>query len=149
MLFICVSLSFSLFRYPGPDCFRALRTATRHSFISEHKYKYFDEIWELSDPVQTATQIICSQTQKRSKDIDKTVHVTSVAQLQFCEATRILFVRKENKITSFIEQFFSPSYRLLPFWRVSRCMRALSPECNQRNQPCFHQTASWYAPKIY
>ncbi len=30
-------------------------------------------------------------------DIDKTVHVTSLAQLQFCEATRIIFVLKENK----------------------------------------------------
>ncbi len=42
-------------------------------------------------------QLKCSQTQKRSKDIDKTVHVTSVAQVQFCEATGILFVHKENK----------------------------------------------------
>uniref|UniRef100_A0A672KXF6 Tyrosine-protein kinase receptor n=1 Tax=Sinocyclocheilus grahami TaxID=75366 RepID=A0A672KXF6_SINGR len=45
--------------------------------------------------------------QKRSKDIGKTVHVTSVAQLQFCKATRILFVRKENKNDDFIQQFFS------------------------------------------
>ncbi len=42
-------------------------------------------------------QLKCSQTQKRSKDIGKTVHVTSVAQLQFCKAMRILFVLKENK----------------------------------------------------
>ncbi len=31
------------------------------------------------------------------KDIGKIVHVISVAQLQFCKATRKLFVRKENK----------------------------------------------------
>ncbi len=41
-------------------------------------------------------QLKCSQTQKHSKGISKTVHVTSVAQLQFCKATRILFVCKEN-----------------------------------------------------
>ncbi len=35
--------------------------------------------------------------QKGSKYISKTVHVTSVAQLQFCDATRILFLHKENK----------------------------------------------------
>ncbi len=37
------------------------------------------------------------KAQKGSKDIIKMVHVTSVAQPQFFEATRILFVRKENK----------------------------------------------------
>ncbi len=35
------------------------------------------------------------------------VHVTSVVQLWFYEATRILFVRKENKNKDFIQQFFS------------------------------------------
>ncbi len=42
-------------------------------------------------------QLKCSQVQKRSKYIGKTVHVTSVAQLSFCDATRILFLHKENK----------------------------------------------------
>ncbi len=36
------------------------------------------------------------KAQKRSKDIVKIIHVTSVVQQQFYEATRILFV-KENK----------------------------------------------------
>ncbi len=39
----------------------------------------------------------CSQVQKRSKYISKTVNVTSVTQFQFCDAMRILFVCKENK----------------------------------------------------
>ncbi len=34
--------------------------------------------------------------QKRSKDIGKMVHVTSVVQPSFYEDTRILFVQKEN-----------------------------------------------------
>ncbi len=54
------------------------------------------------------TQLQCSQVQKRSKDIKEIVHVTSVVQLQCYEATRILFVRKKNKINNnFSQQFFS------------------------------------------
>ncbi len=37
-----------------------------------------------------------------SKDIVKIAHVTSVVQLQFFEAIRILFVCKENKNNNFI-----------------------------------------------
>ncbi len=43
---------------------------------------------------------------KGSKDIVKIVHLTSVVQPEFYEATRILFVCKENK-NNFIQQFFS------------------------------------------
>ncbi len=42
------------------------------SFIFETQIKIF-------------LQLNYSQVQKRSKDIDKTVYVTSVAQLQFCK----------------------------------------------------------------
>ncbi len=42
-------------------------------------------------------QLKCSQTQKRSKDIGKAAHVTSVVQPQFYEVPRILFVRKAKK----------------------------------------------------
>ncbi len=41
-------------------------------------------------------QLQCPQFQKRSKDISKIVHVTSVVQQKFYESMRILFVRKEN-----------------------------------------------------
>ncbi len=54
-------------------------------------------------------QLKCSQTQTRSKDIGKTLHVPSVAQLKLCHATRILFVGKENKSNNFVQQFFSPN----------------------------------------
>ncbi len=47
------------------------------------------------------------KVQKRSKDIGKIIHVTSGVQLEFYEATRILFVRKENKNSDFIQQFVS------------------------------------------
>ncbi len=59
----------------------------------------------------------CSQVQKRSKYIGKTVHVTSVAQLQFCDATRILFLHKENKNNNLLNHSSPPSY---VFWRVPK-----------------------------
>ncbi len=52
----------------------------------------FVEIWELSDPPHTVPQLKCSQTRKRSKKIGKTVDVTSVTQLQFCDAGYIDYV---------------------------------------------------------
>ncbi len=44
------------------------------------KLDIFYEIWEFSYPAWIATQLQCSQLQKRSKDIGKIVHVTSVIQ---------------------------------------------------------------------
>ncbi len=42
-------------------------------------------------------QLKCSQVQKCSKNIGKTVHVTSVAQLQFCDTYNNTFcLPKEN-----------------------------------------------------
>ncbi len=41
----------------------------------------FDEIRELSGSVEAAMPLKCSQTQKRSKDIGKIVHMTSEVQL--------------------------------------------------------------------
>ncbi len=41
---------------------------------------------------------------------------------------------KKTKVTLFIQQFFSPSYRLPTFWRVPQCMCALSPKRNQQNE---------------
>ncbi len=73
-------------------------------------------------------QLKCSLTQKHSKDICKTVHVTSVAQLPFCEATRILFVRKENKSNNLFN-YSSPRVTIV-------CI--LSPESNQFNQHCLY-----------
>ncbi len=76
----------------------------------------FDEIWELSDPPLTATQLKCSQVQKRSKYIGKTVHVTSVAQLQFYDFTRILFfLHKENKNNNLLNHSSPPSYLIHRF----------------------------------
>ncbi len=47
------------------------------------------------------------KVQKGNKDIiKKMVLVTSVAQPQFYEATRILFVCKENKNNNFIQHIF-------------------------------------------
>ncbi len=85
---------------------------------SEHKLRYFwwnlRALWPSIDSKDT-TMI---KTQKRSKDIGKIFHVTSVVQLT--------------------QEFFSPSYRLPPFWRVPHernqqlftfSMRMFSTEC--------------------
>ncbi len=56
------------------------------------------------------------KVQKRSKDIIKIIHVTSVVQPLFYEAPRIYFVHKEN---NFIQQFVSYASPIAPFWRVS------------------------------
>ncbi len=58
------------------------------------------------------------QVQKRSKDIGKIIHVTSVVQPKFYEATRILFVCQENKNNDFVLQFFSSSSHPPSLWRV-------------------------------
>ncbi len=47
------------------------------------------------------------KAQKRSKEIIKIVHVTSVVQPVFYEATRILFVRKKPQNNEYIQQFVS------------------------------------------
>ncbi len=52
----------------------------------------------------------CSQVQKRSQYIGKTVHVTSVAQPQFCDAMRILFFHKGNKNNNLLNHSSPPSY---------------------------------------
>ncbi len=73
-----------------------------------------------SDTPSTATQLKCSQVQKHSKYIGKTVHVTSVAQIQFVMLREYLFyLRKENKITIY-STILLPELRLLPFWRVPK-----------------------------
>ncbi len=51
-----------------------------------------------------------------------------MVQFPFCEATRVLFVHKENQNNYCIQQFFSTSYCLLPFWRVPQSMHAISCE---------------------
>ncbi len=53
-------------------------------------------------------------TQKCRKYIVKIVHVASVVQPQFYKATRIHFVRKQNKNNDFIQQFFSFKSRTPP-----------------------------------
>ncbi len=66
---------------------------------SEHNLRYFwwnpRALWPSKGPTTI-------KTPKHSKDIGKTVHVTSVVQPSFYEATRIIFVHKENKNNDFI-----------------------------------------------
>ncbi len=75
----------------------------------------------------------------RNKDIGKTVHVTSVAQLQFCEATRIRFVHKENKNNDFIQEFFSelPSSTILESTTTHASLRTKRILTASQNCPKF------------
>ncbi len=57
------------------------------------------------------------------KDIVKIVHLPSVAQSDFNEATRTLFLCKENKNNDFIQQFVSSASS---FWRISAGRNACS-----------------------
>ncbi len=62
------------------------------------------------------------KAQKGIKDIVKIVHVTSLFQPQCYEATRILFVCKENKMNDFFQQFL--------LFRVSlHCAIRTVPQC--------------------
>ncbi len=67
---------------------------------SEHKLRYF--WWNLRDFWPSTTTF-----KKGSKDIVKIVNVTSVVQPPCYEATRILFVHKETKMTTLFNYFLS------------------------------------------
>ncbi len=69
--------------------------------MSFQTHNTFFTFWPCIDSNTTTT----FKAQKGSKDIIKIVHVTSVAQPQCYEATRILLVCKENKNNDFIQQF--------------------------------------------
>ncbi len=73
----------------------------RPSFIFGTQIKIF---FMKSESFMTLHRV---KAQKGSKDIVKIVHVTSVVQPSFYEATRILFVSKEKKSNDFIQQFLS------------------------------------------
>ncbi len=47
------------------------------------------------------------KVQKNMKNIVKIIHLPSVVQSELNEATRTLFLRKENKYYDFIQQFVS------------------------------------------
>ncbi len=64
------------------------------------------------------------KAQKSMKSIVRVVHLPSVVQSEFYEATRILFVRKENKNN---ETFSTIRLSVSPFWRSSterKCVRS-------------------------
>ncbi len=71
----------------------------------KQKLRYFWWIlrtfWPSIDSNETGTHF---KAQKRSKDIVKIVHVTSLVQPEFYETTRILSVHKENKNNDFIQK---------------------------------------------
>ncbi len=85
---------------------------TRKSFVHLQNTKIFlDENQEACDcPIDCQT-INTVKAQKSMKSIVRIVHLPSVVQSDCYEATRILFVRKENKNIDFILQFvFSVSH---------------------------------------
>ncbi len=77
------------------------------------------------------------KVQKSMKSITRVVHLPSVVQSEFYKATRILFVRKENKNIFLFQQFVSSLSLLItvvPFWR-------LCTERKQRTLFCIHLNA--------
>ncbi len=72
-------------------------------------------------------------------------------QSEFYEATRILFVCKENKNNDFIQQFVSVSLRVTvaPFWRVSARRKLRSLFCVSRNSRIrfLHVFTLWFERK--
>ncbi len=72
------------------------------------------------------------------KEINKIVHVISVDQRSFYEATRILFVRKENKNKVFIQRFLlfpvslRPKFTVVP-WHI--CVVQLTQERRSDVEP--------------
>ncbi len=81
------------------------QTSKHLSLSSEKKLRYFwwnpRAFWPCID--SNATTMF--KAQKVIEDIIKTVHVTSVVQPYFYEATIILFVHKENNNKDFIQRF--------------------------------------------
>ncbi len=59
---------------------------------------------------------------KSMKSIVKIVHLPSVVQSELYEATRILFVCKENKNNDFIQQFFS--FASASYFSISESIRS-------------------------
>ncbi len=94
---------------------------SRKTFVHLRNTNFYicDEIWELSDPNDR------NEIHRRSKDIDKTVHVTSVDQPQLYEPTKILFSCKENK-NNFFLTILLPELRLPPFRRVPKNVIAVT-----------------------
>ncbi len=82
-----------------------LSLITHPHVIFAHKLRYFRcnqrAFWPSIDSNATTT----FKTQKGGKDIVKIVHVTSVVQHSFYEATIMLFLCKENKNDNFNQQF--------------------------------------------
>ncbi len=70
---------------------------------SEHKLKYLGWNLRVLWPSIDSKGPTMIKAQNCSKDVIKIVHVTSVVQLTFYEATRIYFVCKENKNNNFIK----------------------------------------------
>uniref|UniRef100_A0A8C1HTK4 Ubiquitin carboxyl-terminal hydrolase n=1 Tax=Cyprinus carpio carpio TaxID=630221 RepID=A0A8C1HTK4_CYPCA len=68
-------------------------------------------------------QVNCTvKVQKSMRDIVRIVHLPSVSRYEFYEATRILFVREENKNNDLIQKIFSSvslCITVAPFWRIS------------------------------
>ncbi len=95
-------------------------------------YDIFYEIQELSDPPSEGNATPTFKVQKSRKDIIKIVHVTTVVQPSFFEATRILFVKTKKTTLFFIKLRLNHvtwtilMMSLLPFWALNISVALLS-----------------------
>ncbi len=67
---------------------------TRKTFVNLRNTN--EDIFEFRASIDSKN-ILTINSQKRSKDIVKIIHVTAIVQLKFYEAMRILFAHKKDK----------------------------------------------------
>ncbi len=88
---------------------------------------------------EVLTEVINTvKVQKSMKSIAKIVHLSSVVQSDCYEATRILFVRKENTNNDYIQQFISCCHRSAILKNIRWMHIAYALLC----QPCHKDTFS-------
>ncbi len=88
---------------------------TRKTFVHlrNTNKNIFDEIRELSDPPIDSKGTITIKVQKRSKDIDKIVHVTSVVQPE------VVLTKNCPSLTEFFLSVTEKSEGRPSFWQIT------------------------------
>ncbi len=119
---------------------------TRKSFVHLRNIIY-DENREACDCPIDCQVILIVKVQKSMKSIVRVVHLPAVVQSEFYNATKIIFVRKENKNNDFFQKCV-PSLSLrvtvAPFWRLSTERKHLTLFCIRRaaRMRCFRSNQS-------
>ncbi len=122
---------------------------TRKSFVHLRNtiYDILDETRDACDCPIDCQVILTVKVQKSMKSIVRVVHLPSVVESEFYNATRILFVCKENKNNYFFSKMcllsVSPHHRSA-IWRLSTERKLLTLFCISRaaRMRCFRSNQS-------